>query len=86
MTRPTKEHGPDEELMIDGGAGRAVILGREVSALREQLARVEALPAKWRAKAARTQSPLFTNAEHAMAAFTFRECADEVEAAKGEGS
>ena len=45
------------------------------------LARAEALPAQWREKASRPQSPLFTNAEHALTTFTFERCADELEAA-----
>lgn len=45
------------------------------------IARVEALLAKWRAKANRPQSPLFTNAEHALTTFTYGGCADDIEAA-----
>ena len=77
-------------------ASEARALQAEVLALREELteceaefraplratiARVEALPAKWREWAARPRSPLFTNAEHALAKFTFEGCADQLEAA-----
>ena len=51
-----------------------------IDLLRATIARVEALPAKWREKAARPRS-LLSNAEHALATFTFEGCADELEAA-----
>jgi hypothetical protein len=64
---------------VDTIAHNMVIAQRDE--LQATIARAEALPAKWREKAARPRSPLFTNAEHALAKFTLEGCADELDAA-----
>jgi len=85
----TPMHSPESEEMVIGLAAEVRALREELTEceaefrapLRATIARVEALPAKWREWAARPRSPLFTNAEHALAKFTFEGCADQLEAA-----
>lgn len=52
----------------------------EAAQLRATIARIEALPAKWLAKRG-VDTGTLTNAELALIGFTFRDCADELEAA-----